>query len=484
MVSSRAKRENLIEKIKRFQLSGAYPVFFAILCTASGLGNKYVYLPIISILVISVLFSIFFHNDDRVFLTPMLMIYFSLGSDNAHAFIDSNADITAAFDSDGFVGICILAAIAIIPFIIRFIIKGAFAFALKNGGRLFWGIIALGVSTIFGGVFSKNLTLNSLIYGLIISLGAIVFFIIAYYIIKNSDKDIVPYICRIFVITCLVISAQVAVVALQAHAQQDLIIFSKYLDRWLIQRIHFYFSWGVPTIIGAMTVLGIPAAMYMAKNEKFPLLYYTSSIIFLMVSFVVNTRSAIVVGGIVFLVCAIAVCMFGKNKKSNLIFSLFLLSVTTALIVTALISVPSPKAALFELQKLLRFDSVSDRIELFKIGLKDFLSAPIFGVGWDKGALAIGLKPNNFFSNMYHCIIIQIAAASGIVGLITLLNHLKDILLVGFKKCRIDRLLILAVPVMIIGMSFVDNFFFYLNFQIPYMIFLALADKHLELTKK
>ncbi len=474
------KRPSLIDYIVRFQLSGAYPVFFAILCAISGLGNKYVYIPVISILGICVLFSVFFVKDNKVFLTPILMIYYSLGTDKAQAFLDSNGNVLAAFDSDGFMGICILAAIIVIPFIIRFIADGSFALAFKQRSFLIYGILALDITILLGGAFSEHWTPKSLVYGLILVTGLNLFFLVVYSIIEKSDRDIIPYTCHIIVMACLAISAQVAVAAIQAHMQQDLIVFSAFLDRWVIQRGHFCFSWGIPTVIGATCALGIPAAMYMAKNERYPLFYYISAIIFWLVSLVVNTRSAMIVGGLLLLGGAIIVCFSGKNKKINLIFSSVLFVCFTALIAVFCVEatkVGSLSDALYEIYKLFRFDSVNDRIEIFDTGIKDFMSAPVFGVGWDKGALDESLRLENFYSNMYHCLPIQLGASAGVLGLLAFFFHIKDIFIIGFKKFCLDRALILSIPVMILCMSFVDNFFFYLNFQIVYVVFLVLADK-------
>ena len=139
---------------------------------------------------------------------------------------------------------------------------------------------------------------------------------------------------------------------------------------------------------------------------------------------------------------------------------------------------------LFDIYKFLRFDIVDDRIAIYKIGLEDFLNAPIFGVGWSKGALSSDLKFKNFYSNMYHCLPLQFCASAGIVGLAALGYHIKDIIKLALRRINVDRLMLLSVSIMILLMSLVDNFFFYLNFQIIYVAFLLLAEKHYELLKE
>ena len=77
----------------------------------------------------------------------------------------------------------------------------------------------------------------------------------------------------------------------------------------------------------------------------------------------------------------------------------------------------------------------------------------------------------------------NMSASCGILGISALLLHIKDFFILAFRRARLDRLFLLAVPVMILTMSLVDNFFFYLNLQIFYVAFLCLAEEHLN-TKK
>ena len=176
MELSAKKRRNLIDIITRFQLSGAYPLFFAMLCAVSGLGNKYVYIPMISILGSCVLFSVFFVKDSKVFLTPVMMMYYSIGFDNPQAFLNSNGNVISAFDRDGFVGICVIAAIIVIPLVLRFILDGSILLAFRQKSMFLYGILALDVAILTGGAFSRHWTLRDVAYGAILILGLNVFF--------------------------------------------------------------------------------------------------------------------------------------------------------------------------------------------------------------------------------------------------------------------------------------------------------------------
>ena len=481
------KRPKFIDLIEKFQLSGAYPVFFAILCTVSGLGDKYVYLPIISVLALSLFFSVLFVRDNKVFIAPIFMIYYSLGTDNSKAFVDSNGNVLAAFDTDGFIGICILAAFIFIPFLIRFIKDGSITLAFRERGIAFWGIAILNVAVLLGGLFSPYWSPLDLLYGAILIAGLDLFYIILYSIVKRSDASIIPYICRVLVVTCLLVSVQACSLALREHIQGNFVHFDEWSGRWILQRERLCLSWGVPTIICATSVCGIPAALYLAKNERFPILYSLSAIIMFAITILINTRSAMIAGGLFLLIGLIIISFSGKNKRCNLIFTSALLIASAVALVTVYKKMSLQmdlEEMLFRISKYLRFDSVNDRITIFNTGWQDFVSYPILGVGWNKGALSSDVRINNFYSNMYHCIVIQMGASAGTVGLLALIYHVKDMIVLAFKRARLDRIFLLSVPAMILLMSLVDNFVFYLNLQIFYVAFLAIAENHLNFSNK
>lgn len=480
------KRPKFIDAIEKFQLSGAYPVFFAVLCAISGLGNKYVYLPIISVLALSILFSVFFVRDNKVFITPIFMIYYALGTDSPKAFVDSKGNVTAAFDPDGFMGICILAAIIVIPFLIRFITDGSIAYAFKNRGITFYGIAGLNIAILLGGIFSEYWSPVNIAYGFALIAGLDMFYLVLYPTVKRADRTIITYLCRILVLTCLLIATQVILLVLKLNEQGLFLYFSPWNGRWVIQREYVAMSWGISTIIGASSVVGIPAALFLAKQERFPALYYLAALVMWGGAALTNSRSSML-AGLAFLIVGIIIISFsGKNKRCNLMFSISLVSVVILTFVLAcreLINSEHREEILYGLSTLLeRFKSVDDRISIYDAGIKDYLIAPIFGVGWNKGALSPELRFNNFYSNMYHCIVIQMGASAGTVGLLALIFHVKDIFILAFKRISLDRIFLLSIPAIILLMSLVDNFIFYLNIQIFYVAFLALAEKHLLLS--
>ena len=156
-----------------------------------------------------------------------------------------------------------------------------------------------------------------------------------------------------------------------------------------------------------------------------------------------------------------------------------------------------PIAALQKLIDLMRFDFLLEedssfaeifgsRASIWIGGLRDFISAPIFGVGFSVGRDMTGLDSvnPNIFDIMYHNVIIEFLGSMGLVGIIAFLFHLKHGIELMFRKFDWNRILVLLVPILIICMSLLDNFFFYPNFAIVYALFLALAELMLEERRK
>ena len=77
---------------------------------------------------------------------------------------------------------------------------------------------------------------------------------------------------------------------------------------------------------------------------------------------------------------------------------------------------------------------------------------------------------------MYHNVIVELLASTGVVGILAFTVHLKQIIVVAFRKFSLDRLIILFVPLIILGMSMLDNFFFLPNFTMIYALFIAIAE--------
>ncbi len=472
-------------KIIRFLVNAQktiwYPILFAILTIISGTNNYTVYIPIMWILVAMVLFSVLFTDDNKVFLVPLCMIFFALGSDApTDAFYESGGDMLSYMHPSALGHIIAMGVVAVGFFIVRLLLDGSIAAALKKRRHFTVGIIAMDIAFLLNGIASPNYEFSNLAFGALLAavLTAVYFFVCG---MLESSFEPVKYGCVSMLCTAYVALIQILVVVLKLMSTGDFLI--EYSGGTvLMNRNAIALGWGVSTVVSAVFVLGIPAAMYLARNCKASFISFFSCPILILGTLLINTRGPMLVGIITFTACAIACSIGGNNKRLVRIYSAITLIIIIAGIAFVIYNHPH---VLSELLKFLRFDINIDsgRSELWENGWEDFKRMPLFGAGFSDGAYPAELKNKNLYSDMYHCIIIQWLGASGVVGCIAFLVHIFEIVILEFKRFTVKKLVLLAVPFMIILMSLFDNFFFYPHFQIFYAIFLSLAEKSYNQSK-
>ncbi len=472
------ERYKFIRVLVNAQKTVWYPVLFAALCTVSGINDHKVYIPILWVLTSFILFSVLFTDDNKVFLPPLLMIFCSLGIDtDKHAFTSSGGELLSFYDPGAFKQIMIICVICVGAFVVRLIADGSIKRAFTKRRFFSFSILFLDAAFLLNGVLSPKYSPINLLYGAIMALG----FTVVYFFVSgmlDESRDPITYACYSMVATAYVALCQVLYIVLGLiKADNFLLVYSN--GNIIINRGEFVLGWGISTVIAAVFVLGIPAALYLAKDKKACLFSFLSATLFAAGTIIVNTRSAIVVGILSYIFGVILCCMCGKNRIYNRIFTAVMAIAAIAVYLTLCFDSDAPKDFWDKIVHLFRFTENSDsgRIPLWKNGIEDFRSSPLFGVGFDDGAYDDALRSNNIFSNMYHCLAIQFPAALGAFGSIAFLVHLAYVCYLCFNKINVEKVLLLTVSLMIMAMSLVDNFFFYFNFQIFYCVFLVCAEK-------
>ena len=457
-----------------------YPALFAVLCVISGTHNCSVYIPILWILTAFVLFSALFADDNKVFLTPLLMMFYALGQDaDPEAFLKSNGDMLSLIDGKALVEVIIICAICVTALVARLVADGSLAAVFKKKRHFLWGIILLDAAFLANGLFSQAYDIKNIGIGAFFAAGLTVVYVIVIGILEKSENCIV-YACYAMLATAYSAFLQMLTLVIRLAVKGDYFILFKSQGEIVVNRNEFTLGWGVATLIAMVFILGIPAALYLAKDRKYSLFTFCSAILFVLGTALINVRSAMVVGVLSFIVLTVFCCFKGNNRKLIRIY--LLCCVSAAIVLLILVDrFLIPISSLFEkLSSLLRFslDVDSGRVKLWANGISDFLSSPALGVGFLDGGVEDAAKMNNFFSNMYHCILIEIPGAMGIFGCFAFVLHIAQLIVLCIKRFCVDKLLLLFIPLMILVASLVDNFFFCLNCQIFYCVFLAVAEKY------
>ncbi len=473
--------------IVRLQNTALYPALFALVCAISGVCGKEVYLPCIWALTLTVVFGGLFSRDLKVFIVPFFLIYYAIGLDLPEGHYAESAFTFPSFDYSSIIHFVICGLLMASALIYRLISEGYLSEMLKKRGIFSTGLIILALSFALGGAFSSEWSALSAIFGL--AVGALLLLIYSLFtVILAHSADGIAYACKTLVCLGYTVAAQVAVILWRLRANGNVFIdYGEGIQH--INRSMLCLSWGVATIVGAVSVLPICAALYLMKNGKYPIISFISAALCFAASVVIDTRSAIFAGGAA-LILGLTVCCFSKRNKTfcRVCAASVVVIGMGAVAFLALYVAPKYPDTLAFITRFLRFDlntsSLSElfsgRYNIWKSGVEDFLDAPLFGKGFLLGYLSPAEASSNPFSNMYHNLFIQLLGATGVVGLIALLIHLKHTLEVALRRFSADKLLLLGVPTVILLMSLLDNFFFYPNFIIVYSAFLAAAEITLE----
>ncbi len=479
-------RENspVISGIVKFQNSAFYPFLFAVLCAISGVNGKEIYLPIICILTAVSIFGGLFSHDLKVFLVPAFLIYYSIGMDvSPEHYTCGDFKYRPFFDMSSlpYLLICLTLLITVLTY--RLISSGVIRDILNRRGIFLSGILLVDAALLLNGAFSPDWHIANLAYGLLTAVPLTLFYCLFLCVIGNS-KNGISYACKTLVAVGFSVLLQVIILAYRFN------IYGNFLIRYANGSIHsinryiFTNSWGVPTIIAAVAAVAIPAAMYLAHSHRFPLFGYISALLFLSVTFALNTRSAMIVGVLVLLMCVIALCGNCKNKTANrVIASFILISAITAVCYLLHTENEAVTELLSKIKQALRLNTsvgaetfLTGRLAFWKMGIEAFKDAPLFGSGFMYGADTAA----DVYFKMYHNTVIEFLGSMGIFGLFALAVHIKHGIEVLLRQRSADKFILLLVPVSLLGMSMADNFFFYPNFQLIYAAFLACAEISLE----
>lgn len=479
------QRSSIVASFVKLQNTAVYPIVFAIICVISASNPSNVYIPCLYILSLLTALTGLFSNDLKVFLVPAFMIYYSIGADISSDFYAVGGQPT--FNESSIIHFAICLVFMLAAFFYKLAVTGAFSEILKKRGLFFWGIIFIDVALMLNGAFTPLWSIENFLFGLLTAVPLTVFYFLFLTVISRSENGI-SYACKALVAAAFAVSAQVLIIAFRANSFDNLFVtIAPGIER--VNRAVFNVAWGRSTMVGAAIAVAIPAALYLARSHKFPLFYYLSAVFFWGMSVFIDTRSAIVFGGIVLIIGTIFCCIGGKNKRTLRVAVLL----TVVLVIIGVMTLPrmydeEGQSWLNKLLISLRLDMgnddgelslidfLGDRAVLWANGLRDFTHYPIFGSGFTSS----GCETNDIYSVMYHNIFVEFLGSMGLLGIFAFLVHLKHMLEAIFRRCSIDKLLLLGVPICLLGMSLLDNFFFYPNFAMVYAAFLACAEISLE----
>ena len=389
---------------------------------------------------------------------------------------------------------------------------------------VFWTLVAFSAVLLLNGVFSKNYKILDLAYGVFLAFC----FLGIFCIVKDNTSCTKENYSRI-AFTFFVFSVALLLELAVKYISAGVIVDGK------INRRALAFGWGMYNNFALLLLLCVPSVMYLAGTQKFGYIYFVYSI-FLSVGVIFTmSRQAWVALAIVYLISLVALLLLGKNRLINCIITGVAAAVFLILFLTLkdkillLISgTPSSSgstatvvllilgalyligicvliikcknkyikygvtggsvllilifAAIFHektLPLLLKFiDSSNGRDVLWKDAIDNFVSAPVFGIGFfvnlknDPGFAGMEIIPN-----MYHNTFFQLLGSCGIFGLFAYLVHRVFTVISFCKNPSVERSFIVLTIACILITTLFDNHLFYILPTILYSLLLSILIK-------
>lgn len=228
----------------------------------------------------------------------------------------------------------------------------------------------------------------------------------------------------------------------------------------VIQREYIYTGWGMHNNLGGMLAMMIPFAFYLAAKYRKGWIGTVVGSAFLIGVLMTCSRSSILTGSCVYLICITLMLHYARNRRHNTI----ALVTVTCIILAVLIFFHRPLLRLFSdlLQKGL---DPSSRDMIYHEGLKLFTQAPVFGnsfyspgfIPWDWATVE---SFSGFFPPRWHNTVVQLLASCGIVGMGAYLFHrIQTVRLFLKKACKENVFIACSMGVLLICSLFDCHFF-------------------------
>lgn len=455
----------LFQKISAFLDGTIYPAVYAALmlvCSLFGL-EFFCYALTTAIVVYVCLFA----KDTRAILPPAVLVVYSMSWKHTSQppyrsdFLNGTAFLVVV----AVLGTCILAAMILRVFLFRE--KGSL-FRFPSMGA---GLALLCLSFLTNGVFSSEFVSKDILLGFLIafSFGALFFFFSAT-LKRNFNYGL--YFAYILFLASAVIFLQVVKLLVFGHttAEGHLSVFDA---DGSINKDLMIAGWGMSNNVGGMLAMFLPAQLYLAAKVRRGYLFYLFAFLQLGAVCATLSRSSLLFGGAMLLAGAILLSVVKTPYRK--FFRIFNLAVLVCGVIFCAVfwdKIVRIFSVIFE-----RGFSDSQRFEIWKNGLLNFLKDPPFGVGFYAPFYVDINIENWFFPDMYHNIFVQILASCGLFGIFAYAYHLSQVLNLAIRKVTAERIFFLAVFLMLSGTSLLDNHLFHVFPALVYSIVLCLWER-------
>ncbi len=451
---------NRADRIRKFYRGVLYPVLVAGLVFAGNASGQDVLFMML--ILLSAVPGLFVMHDADFLLAPFIMFTLTVTGryfDQATGYLGYDRYWETPWSIIGGVVVAVTAS-ALINFLVR---NRRGVNRLRLHPVLSSLLILCGVM-LFNGIFNPLYTPKNLMYTAFFSMiTLLVYVLFAFY--GNFDRLCVD---RLFF--CLTV-AGVLIFAELLFAYFTRVSFA---DGTVVKE-SVIIGWGVWTHVGGMLAFLMPAPFYFARWHKHGWVFYLLGLVAFAGTLLSQSRGALLVGAVIFLICLILVCSGGPNRRQNRIFTGVLLA---ALAVGAIIL--SRRLGVL-IQNFIDYGfGDNGRFDLWKTGWAHFLDYPVFGSGFYDACEYDWTV--NVLPYFYHDTLVQMLAACGAAGLMAYLWHRAQTVRLVICRRSVPKAFLGTCIFGLLLFSLIDVLFFKLYPTVIYTLILLYMEKSEEPT--
>lgn len=382
-------------------------------------ANQYLYIGLqVLVLITSVMLVISSRLTDAMLPAMLLAVIATVCYNSA-----------AKFTSPTFIWVAVPAVASVIFHFIKY--RKPFRI-----GRSFWGLCAISVALILGGI--GHITASdyfggaALFYVFGLGLGMVVF----YLLLKTQvEHDTPENVARNLYIVGLIASFS---------------IFWLYVSNWDLAKnglIEAQFGNNISTMI----MMAMPFAFYYTSKKSFNFISIIAMLLALVLS---GSRGGLVMGGIEVAILLVVYAVFYDKMDDGVIIRrvvYFGILIVTAVLMWYYLPEIAGTMRLIERANETRFDIIKSlindtfsdketRVQLLKRMVEDFRSNPIFGVGIGYTGNSDLYSPVKGAMNWYHMWIAQVVGSLGVVGILGYGYQLVDRVIILLKNRNFTNL--------------------------------------------
>lgn len=343
-------------------------------------------------------------------------------------------------------------------------------------GKMFFGLLAIGISIILGGIFIQSqYSLIQLLVGFLVC--TLILLIYSYFVSSNIDFDF------------KLIAYLMTMLGIMIVLEEAIYIFTQENFTATITKINIHLGWGGKNNFSLMLLFTIPFTFYLMlkENNKYNMIFYQVAIILQTGGiFISYSRGCILISLFGSLFYLLFTYYYFRKDKTKLIITTSVLVVAAVGIVTLLIALELYGIKILSaINKLIldgfNFSGMNGRLPIYKKFFELWSKQPIFGYGilypnTLEGHVDVGINAYQWA----HSTLLQALFTGGIVGFVAMVYHLFEKYYLIIRNMNLEKLTLLMGYLLsgIYGMF--DVSYYYINYMIVLIIIFVVSEKYID----